>query len=67
MDTGAGRFSDGSLLILSSNNNPRIRIAFEDMFPLSLSPLAFDVTQTDVEYLQSDVTFRYRRFTVEKL
>ena len=67
VDTGAGRFSDGSLLILSSNNNPRIRIAFEDMFPLSLSPLAFDVTQTDVEYLQSDVTFRYRRFTVEKL
>jgi len=64
-DTGI--YSDGAILILSSNNNPRIRIAFQDMFPLSLSPLAFDVTQTDIEYLQADVTFRYRRFTVEKL
>lgn len=59
--------TDGSLIILSSNQNPSVRIAFQDMFPLSLSPLAFDVTQTDVEYLEADVQFRYRRFTLEKL
>ncbi len=60
-------FSDGSILLLSSNNNPRIRIAFQDMFPLSLSPLNFDVTQADVEYLEADVMFRYKIFTVEQL
>ena len=59
--------SDGSILLLSSNNNPKIRIAFQDMFPLSLSPLAFDVTQSDVEYLEADVMFRYRIFTVENI
>ena len=59
--------SDGSILVLSSNNNPKIRIAFEDMFPLSLSPLNFDVTQADVEYLEADVMFRYKLFTVEQL
>ena len=59
--------TDGSLIILTSNQNPSVRIAFQDMFPLSLSPLAFDVTQTDVEYLEADVQFRYRRFTLEKL
>jgi hypothetical protein len=64
---GDGIFSDGSIMVLSSNQNPSIRIAFQDMFPLSLSPLAFDVTQTDVEYLEADVVFRYRIFTIEKL
>jgi hypothetical protein len=61
------KLSDGSILLLSSNNNPKIRIAFQDMFPLSLSPLNFDVTQADVEYLEADVMFRYRIFTVENL
>jgi len=65
--TQSGIYSDGSILILSSNNNPSIRIAFENMFPLSLSPLAFDVTQSDVEFLEAEVTFRYTLFTVEKL
>jgi len=65
LDTSrASIYSDGALIILSSNNNPIVRISFEDMFPLSLSPLAFDVTQTDIEYLQAEVTFRYRQFTV---
>ena len=59
--------TDGSLIVLSSNQNPVFRLAFQDMFPLSLSPLAFDVTSQDVEYLECDVQFRYRRFTVEKL
>lgn len=60
-------YSDGSIMILTSNNNPSIRIAFQNLFPLSLSPLSFDTTQTDVEYLEAEVTFRYRRFTIEKL
>ena len=59
--------TDGSLIVLSSNQNPTFRIAFQDMFPLSLSGLPFNVGSTDVEYLESDATFRYRRFTVEKL
>ena len=59
--------TDGSLIVLSSNQNPAFRIAFQDMFPLSLSGLPFNVGSTDVEYLEADATFRYRRFTVEKL
>jgi hypothetical protein len=38
-----------------------------DMFPLSLSPLSFDVTQSDVEYQEAEVTFHHRKFTIEKL
>ena len=60
-------YSDGSMIVNTSNNNANIRIAFEDMFPIALSPLAFDVTSTDVEYLEAEVTFRYRMFKLENL
>tara|TARA_Y100000593_G_C4237504_1_gene300384 strand:+ start:430 stop:966 length:537 start_codon:yes stop_codon:yes gene_type:complete len=59
--------SDGAIMILSSNQNPKIRVNFEDLFPISLSPLRFDVTQTDVEYLEAEVSFRYRKFNIENL
>ena len=61
------KLSDGSILILTSNSNPHIRVAFEDMFPLSLTPLQFDITQTDIEYLEAEVVFRYRKFSIERL
>ena len=61
------KLSDGSILVLTSNSNPHIRVSFEDMFPLSLTPLQFDVTQTDIEYLEAEVVFRYRKFSIEKL
>jgi hypothetical protein len=67
LNQGAGIYSDGSLVILSSNNNPKVRIGFQNLFPLSLSPLTFDTTQTDIEYLEAEVTFRYLKFTVEVL
>jgi len=60
-------FSDGSLIILTSNNNASLAITFEDMFPTNLSPLTFDVQQQDVEYLEAQVTFRYRRFTIDRI
>ena len=60
-------YSDGSMMILTSNQNSNIRIAFQNLFPISLSSLVFDTTQTDIEYLEAEVVFRYRRFTIEKL
>lgn len=59
-------FSDGTLIVLSSKHNPNVKITFQDMFPISLSELSFDSTQTDVEYLKATVVFRYRLYTIEK-
>ena len=58
-------FSDGTLAVLSSNNNLNKTITFIDMFPISLSPLQFDATMSDIEYLEADVSFRYQRFTID--
>lgn len=59
--------SDATLLILTSNHNGNIRINFEDMFPVSLSPLRFETTQADVEYLTCECSFNYKIFTVGDL
>jgi hypothetical protein len=49
---------------MTSSQNPNKRVKFTDVYPTNLSPLQFDVTGSDVAYLEADVTFRYRQFTV---
>lgn len=63
----ANIYSDGSLVILTSNNNANIRIAFFDLFPVALTALEFDVTQTEIAYLEATASFRYRKFIIEDL
>ena len=60
-------YSDGSIIVLSSNNNANIRISFHNMFPLSLGAISFDTTITEIEYLEAEVSFAYRKFEIEKL
>jgi len=57
-------FSDGSLSILDSNFNTNIVVKFKDLFPISLSPLDFDSTQTDVQYFTADVIFKYTIYNI---
>lgn len=62
-----GVFSDASVVVMTSAQNPNIRIGFVDIFPTNLSPLNFDVTQSDVAYIEADATFTYRNFTVVQI
>ena len=57
-------FSDGSLYILDSNFNTNIIVKFKDLFPVSLSSLEFDATQTDVQYFTADVAFKYTVYNI---
>jgi len=52
-------FSDATLSILTSKNNPVTEIRFRDLFPISLTGLQYDQQAPDVDYLTSTVTFRY--------
>ena len=58
-------YSDGSMIILTSQQNPNLSYTFKDMFPISISPLTFDTTQSDVTYLDSTVSFRYSFYTLD--
>jgi hypothetical protein len=62
-----GLYSDASLIILDSKGNPGIEVHFKDIFPISLSSISFDVTQSDVNYATCEITFEHNGHTVSKM
>lgn len=59
--------SDGTLVILTSHKNPNYNINFRELFPISLTELTFDSTETDVNYLEATVSFRYLRYDISSV
>ena len=57
-------FSDGSLYILDSNYNTNAIVKFKDLFPISLTSLNFDSTQTDIQYFTAEATFKYTIYDI---
>lgn len=55
-------YSDGSLIITTSNFQPNIEVKFVDMYPVTLSSVSFNIEQDDIDYLQADVNFAYRKY-----
>ena len=60
-------YSDGTLTILDSTNNPKVNIIFKNLFPISLEALDFDIASQTVEYFTAIASFRYTIFEVEPL
>lgn len=58
-------FSDGTLTVLNSAMNPNRFITFTDMFPTSISDVPFDTTLTDVDYVETTATFKFRKFDIQ--
>lgn len=52
-------YSDATLSILDSSNNPIQQITFVDAFPTSLSSLPFSSQNSDVQYLRATATLSY--------
>ena len=61
-DNPYAEFSDGTLQILNSNLRPQSYVKIESMFPVSLSTLEFDASNTDINYFQAQVVFKYKIF-----
>jgi hypothetical protein len=61
-DNPYAEFSDATLQILNSNLRPQAHVKLEGMFPVSLTGLDFNATDTDVNYLTASVTFKYLYF-----
>lgn len=62
-----GLKSDISIQILNSHKNPSIEIYYHDCFPIDISEVPLDTTQTDVVYPEANATFRYNYFDITKL
>ena len=52
-------FCDGTLRILNSNYREVGKVKFNDLFPISLTSLDFDATNTDVQFFTAEATFKY--------
>ena len=59
--------SDATLIVVDGSNNPVVRINFQDLFPIALEGLDFDITSPGMEYFVGVATFRYKIFTIEKI
>ena len=57
-------YSDATLVINTSANNPNMYFSFEDCFPTSLGSIEFATDQSEVEYSVCDLTLRYTLFKV---
>ena len=60
-------YSDGTLTILNSNNVPKFKLLMEKLFPVNLTTLEFDATQTDLEYFTAEVTFKYTIYNIRDI
>ena len=61
------QYSDGTLSILSGLNNPRYRIEFKDMFPISISGINFSTMDSADNIITATATFKYAFYNVTKL
>ena len=60
-------YSDGTLQVLTSHQNPNFQVVFKDLWPYSLSTLQFDATNVDVEYFTAEVVFKYTIYNITDL
>ena len=49
---------------MSSNLVAKFNVNFTELFPYSLSTLAFDATDTDIEYFTAEVSFKYTMYNL---
>lgn len=57
-------YSRGLLAILTSNFNEAFFVDFDNIFPISLTPVEFDSSVGDIEYFTAQVTFKFTDFNI---
>ena len=62
-----GQFSDATLTLLDSNNNPKIHIKFADAFPVSLQGMDFEISTGQTDYMIGVAMFAYTFYDIEVL
>lgn len=58
---------DAMLIILSNQNNPKIRIKYSNVFPITLGDLEFDTTLSAENHISSTASFRFDYYNIEIL
>lgn len=61
------QYSDCTITLLTSSNNPNIVFKYYDVFPTTLSTFIMSAQQSPDEIVTADATFRYSYFDIEKI
>jgi len=64
---GGGLKTNATLTITSNGKSPNIACVFEDIFPISLSDIVFNTTDSSVDYIEATATFRYTQYKISAL
>ena len=62
-----GIYSDATLTVLNSKNIAKTEIRFQNVFPISLGSLSYDVKASDVDYLQVNASFNYMYYEIVQI
>ena len=60
-------YSDISMFVLSSKNNPIAVIKFFEAFPVNLTNIEYSQQETDTTYAECTATFAYTLFTISPI
>lgn len=61
---GDGLYSDSTLFILDSKQNPGVQVKFKDMFPTNIGDIQMNTTESDINYVTCDITFKYGSYEI---
>lgn len=61
------QFSDATLTVLDSKQNPHLRVKFTNCFPTSLTDILLSSTSAPEDPVTADVVFRFDLFDIEAL
>ena len=61
------KYTTAVLTLVSSSMNPTMEFHFKEIFPTTLSAIAFDSTTTDPVYQVATISFNYTEYTIKNL
>ena len=62
-----GIYSDATLTVLNNKNIAKTEIRFQNVFPISLGSLSYDIKANDVDYLQVQASFNYMYYDIVQI
>lgn len=62
-----GLYSDITVTIMNSKKNSHVEVYYKNCFPISLSDVQLNTTDSDVTYPEATATFQYDVFSIRKL
>ena len=66
LDEG-GIYSDATLTVLNSKNIAKTEIRFQNVYPVTLGGLSYDIKASDVDYLQVNASFNYMYYDIVQI